>query len=267
MSRLRLLTAFSRNSLLVSSFVLLVSIVVLWPRLRPAVPSSDSEQHQHAFSARILSYDPLMIHLENFISKSEREHLLRLGQSSFEASKVTEWDGTNVISEDRTSSTAHLPNGDPIVERIISRASEFQGYTSRGDHEVLQLTRYRAGQKFEPHWDHDQIAPPEDESRQALTEAESRQRLTTIFAVLEASCEECGTRFPSLSVDWEQEDRRWCRFVDCEDKEGITVRAIPGNALFWKNFNSSNGGDERTLHAGLPPETGVKTGLNIWTLM
>ncbi|WQF75339.1 Putative prolyl 4-hydroxylase, alpha subunit [Colletotrichum destructivum] len=253
MSRLRLPTALSGNPLLVSSFVLLVSIF-LWPRLRPARFSL--EQDQHTFSARILSYDPLMIHLENFISKSEREHLLSLGQSSFQASSVTNWNGTNVISEDRTSSSAYLPDGDPIVERIISRASEFQGYTGRGDHEGLQLTRYHAGQKFEPHWDHDQNA----------TDDKSRQRLTTIFAVLEATCEDCGTRFPSLSVDWEQEDRRWCQFVDCNDKEGITVRAIPGNALFWKNLNSTNRGDARTLHAGLPPETGVKTGLNIWTL-
>lgn len=90
------------------------------------------------------------------------------------------------------------------------------------------------------------------------------QRVSTIFAVLEATCDDCGTRFPAISVDWSKEDKRWCQFIDCNDTSGITIRPIPGNALFWKNVNSTGGGDYRTLHAGLPGN-GTKTGLNIWT--
>ncbi|KAH8728903.1 hypothetical protein GQ44DRAFT_737119 [Phaeosphaeriaceae sp. PMI808] len=197
-----------------------------------------------------------MIHLEGFISESERLHLLRLGENRFNNSEVLVPNGTLIISDDRTSDTAFLPDDDLIVQRIISRASSFQGYSPLENHEGLQLTRYKAGQEFKPHWDHIQNAAiPEN----------TTQRITTIFAVLEASCDECGTRFPLISIDWSKEDQRWCQFVDCTDTEGITIKPIPGNALFWKNLNSTGGGDSRTLHAGLPPVTGTKTGLNIWT--
>jgi prolyl 4-hydroxylase len=163
---------------------------------------------------------------------------------------------SSAISNERTSSTAVLNSSDPVVQRIISRASSFQGYTSLEDHEPLQMTRYSAGQEFKPHWDHRQFEPvPENET----------QRITTFFAILEATCETCGTRFPDLRIDWSKEDTRWCQFVDCNDHEGVTIRPITGNALFWKNLDNAGAGDPRTLHAGLPPIAGVKTGLNIWT--
>jgi prolyl 4-hydroxylase len=158
-------------------------------------------------------------------------------------------------SEIRTSDTAFLPADDPVVQRIISRASTLQGYTPLENHEQLQLTRYKAGQQYKEHWDHLQDEP---------VPSNMSQRATTIFAILEASCEECGTRFPLLSVDWSKEDPRWCQYIDCNTNE-VTIRPIPGNALFWKNLNVTNNGEYRTLHAGLPPLKGTKVGLNIWT--
>ncbi|KAI2484617.1 prolyl 4-hydroxylase alpha [Pyrenophora tritici-repentis] len=197
-----------------------------------------------------------MIHLEGFISPSERAHLLSLGEGAYNRSQVYTGTKDDIISDYRTSDTAVLPNNDTIVQRIISRASSLQGFTPLENHEKLQLTRYKAGQQFKEHWDHFQ-----DED----IPANETQRVTTIFAILEASCEECGTRFPRISVDWSQEDQRWCRFIDCNDTTGITIKPIPGNALFWKNLNVTGDGDHRTLHAGLPPLNGTKTGLNIWT--
>ncbi|KAI0125830.1 hypothetical protein BJ170DRAFT_695817 [Xylariales sp. AK1849] len=98
-----------------------------------------------SYSVRILSYDALMIYVVDFIPKHERNYLLRLGGPLFERSEVMDPDGTGELSEYRTSSTAYLPDGDPIVERIIARAAEFQGYTRQEDNEGLQMTRYRAG--------------------------------------------------------------------------------------------------------------------------
>lgn len=164
-------------------------------------------------------------------------------------------DFSEAVSDYRTSDTAWLPLQDPIVQRIFARASRLQGYTPISNQEPLQLTRYKAGQQYKPHWDHFHDQPiPANES----------QRVTTIFAILDATCDECGTRFPYLSVDWSKEDSRWCQFVDCSQK-AMTIRPIPGNAVFWKNLNASNLGEYRTLHAGLPPLNGTKVGLNIWT--
>lgn len=164
-------------------------------------------------------------------------------------------DGHDALESTRTSSTAYLPDSDPIVQRIERRASEIQGYTPSHMHESLQLTRYRTGQLFNPHLD-----PLEE-----YCNATNTHRLTTIFAIVEATCEECGTQFPNLNINWTQEDRSWCKYVDCNNHEALTVRAVAGNAIFWKSFDNEGVLDRRTMHAGLPPEGGIKTGLNIWT--
>ncbi|KAH7069024.1 oxidoreductase-like protein [Paraphoma chrysanthemicola] len=216
-----------------------------------------SEASSPSITARIVSTDPLIIHIANFITDPEIKHLLRLGHGEFTDSMVIHENGSELVGHERTSFTAFLPSNDSVVERITARASEFQGYTSMKQHESLQLTRYRAGQQYKPHWDWFPVpeAPPSNYSN----------RLSTFFVILEANCTTCGTRFPDLGVDWTKEDVRWCSIVDCEGKGVITFRPIPGNAVFWKNLRGGGEGDGRTLHAGLPPETGVKTGWNIWT--
>ena len=189
----------------------------------------------------------MFIHINKLIYLSRKDDYTR--------SRINGINSTGVESDERTSDTAWLPRHDPIVERIISRASKRQGYTPLEYHEPLQLTRYKAGRRYTAHWERYRGEPvPANES----------QRMTTIFAILDASCDECGTKFPLLSVDWSKEDPQWCQFVDCSQKE-ITFRPIPGNAFFWKNLNASHQGDYRTLHAGLPPLNGTKIGLNIWT--
>ena len=45
----------------------------LWAAFQPAYVCEDPK-----YSVRILSYDPLMIYLENFITENERRHLLTL---------------------------------------------------------------------------------------------------------------------------------------------------------------------------------------------
>ncbi|EQB59523.1 hypothetical protein CGLO_00065 [Colletotrichum gloeosporioides Cg-14] len=193
------------------------------------------------------------MYVVGFIPKYERDYLLRLGAPLYERSSITGDNDTELISEVRTSTTAVLPDDDPVVQRIIARASELQGYTSLEKHEPLQLTRYSTGQQFRPH--HDITLEPDRPLR----------RLTTLFAILEATCNDCGTTFPELSVNWTAEDQRWCEFADCRNSSSLTIRAVPGNAVFWKNYNNSYDVDPKTLHAGLPPERGVKTGLNLWT--
>ena len=74
-----------------------------------------------------------------------------------------------VVSIDRTSSTAALNRSDPIVERIMPRASTFQGYISLQDHETLQMRRYSAGQEYKPHWDHNQYEPVPCNATQRVT--------------------------------------------------------------------------------------------------
>ena len=92
-----------------------------------------------------------------------------------------------------------------------------------------------------------------------------QNRGSTFFVTLEADCENCGTQFPRVSVDWRHKDPRWCEFVECEDSNALTVKAKPGSAVFWQNLDGEGFGNPKMLHAGLPVPEGSKIGMNIWT--
>lgn len=68
-----------------------------------------------------------------------------------------------------------------------------------------------------------------------------------------------------MRLDCNGNDSALNETIDCEDMDGITVRPIRGSATFWRNLHADGTGDSRTLHSGLPPEDGVKIGLNIWS--
>ncbi len=173
-------------------------------------------------------------------------------------SKITLDGGSDAFDEVRTSRSALLSRSDPISQRIMKRTADLQGSGSNIDFiEDLQLTAYTQGQRYYPHYDWF------DPSVGRLPGGFNR--VSTIFATLDASCDGCGTRFPRLQIDWNKKDATWCKFMDCNDTEALTVKPVPGAALFWRNLNSSGLGEERTLHEGLPLPYGSKTGLHIWT--
>lgn len=155
----------------------------------------------------------------------------------------------------RTSSTAFIPFEDRVSTCIQQRAAGFQGFLSQKKIEMLQVVQYEQHQEYRPHcdWFHS-------------TEFKA-QRISTIFGFIEGDCENCGTQFPELSVDWSKEDPQWCKFVECDNLSALTFKPVPGSAVFWKNIHKDGKGDERTLHAGLPVIKGRKLGLNIWTIV
>jgi prolyl 4-hydroxylase len=80
---------------------------------------------------------------------------------------------------------------------------------------------------------------------------------------LHAECTGGGTNFPRLPMP---KSKEWCRLLECDgDREGITFKPVKGSAVYWENFKSDGSGYEETWHAGLPVESGVKVGLNIWS--
>ena len=176
-------------------------------------------------------------------------------QDKFQSLKGVVSNGSKVLSPHRTSSTAFLPSTDSVARCVLARAAEYQGFADEDTMEDLQVTQYTLGQHYAPHFDWHR-------DPKAMNRTTNRQ--TTFFAILDASCTSCGTRFPRLTYDWSQEDPRWCRIMDCQDHEGLTVLPIPGSATFWVNLLPDNSGDEGTLHAGLPVHHGSKTALNIW---
>ncbi|KAF7882882.1 hypothetical protein EAF00_011371 [Botryotinia globosa] len=242
----------------ISSIVALLAAVfsVVSPSITVPGFLAGNSCSQPQYIVRTLSYDPLIQHIENFITPREAAHLVQIAQSKFRPSRAIEIDGRVVATYERTSSTAYLPSDDPIVQCIRSRASEFQGYVDLEMMESLQVTRYLEGQQYMNHYDW-AINP--------AARNQTTNRETTFFAVLDVECSNCGTRFPKISVDWRVEDQRWCSIVDCKATNELTVRGVAGSAVFWRNLHSNGTGDTRTLHAGLPALGGKKVGLNIWT--
>lgn len=156
-------------------------------------------------------------------------------------------------SPHRTSSTAMLPRYDHTVACILKRAAEIQGFIPVSRFELPQLTFYNKGQEIREHYDW-----------VANDDGVVRNREATIFAILDFDCDNCGTTFPVLEVDWSSENDRWCHFFDCQ-KTTLTTRPVLGSALFWRNVFPNGTGDPRNLHAGMPVPEGFKAGLNIWT--
>jgi prolyl 4-hydroxylase len=203
----------------------------------------------HNYTTEILSIDPLLIYITNFVTPREATALLAAGDPLFKSSQVTVA-GRDTETPDRTSYSATLPIT-ATTSCILSRARSFLGATLPvGDIGHPQLVRYTNGQKFNPHYDWYDIP-------QVLTASGQKfNRPASFFVFLEANCTGGETFFPKVSVPGVG---RWR-----EHEGGTAFKPVEGNALFWVNLMPSGRGDKRVLHAGLPVEEGRKTAMNIW---
>lgn len=243
---------------------LLVPLLSLLPSLFSKLPilytPIQSSQHPLLHQTRILTNTPLIIHISAFLTPAERHHILQVSRPLLRRSATIAPNGTFIgNSTVRTSSSAYLfHSNDSIIEGVRQRASEFQGYIPVSDIE-MQVTAYAAGQFYRPHVDWFGNKPffPGGE-------ASEHDRLSTIFAILSSNCSKCGTQFPLIGVDYE--DQRWCDVLDCGEKT-LTTRNVEGAALYWRNLDENGKGRKDTLHAGLPAGNGTKVGLNIWTMV
>jgi len=177
--------------------------------------------------------DPPITVIPSFLDDHEIEHVLGLCSGRWKHSRV----GTvnagfkkSSVHESRTSMSCTLRRGEtPIVKELERRVSELAGIDV-AFLENLAPVRYEPGQQYRPH--HDGSARP-----------------VTIFIYLNDLDEgaEGETFFPVLNI-----------------------KVIPrkGCAIMWPNpidiygGNSKDNEDSRLLHAGLPPLSGVKYGLN-----
>ncbi|TID21726.1 Prolyl 4-hydroxylase alpha subunit [Venturia nashicola] len=219
----------------------------------PTEEQYGQEQYDHVCpknnaTIKIFSSYPLILYIENFLSEAERDHLKLIAEPLYNRSKVATDERTDDI---RTSSSAMLPDEDPVADCIIRRAAEFQGYISPRRIEVLQLVRYKPGEKYEAHLDWDEGEDPAD------------IRTSTFFAYV--GCDGCSggsTKFYSLAR--KAMSREWCRVINCT-ASGVEFLPIPGAAIFWENVDEHGNGRADVLHSGMPLLEGVKYGLNIWT--
>ncbi|KAI6381068.1 hypothetical protein MCOR25_001366 [Pyricularia grisea] len=287
----------------------------------PIQKAADPIQHIDTPTPRhiIVSYQPLIIILEDFLSQGEATYIENLAQG-----------GRHNISHRGESTAPSSPRSlkfsisttDPVVERVITRATSLQGFLPK-ERLHTKVIRYAPAQREQPHYGRSHREMPRKAARRGeatnacmvagarpkhgdVSEARAHDRKrdhhrlshhlhhsrrknglnpgfgchsngisvekdrpeweTTISVVLKATCGGgCGTQFPKIHIDWSAEDPRWCDLVDCDEK-ALTIKAKPGNAIFWKNTNAVGGRDDATLHTSLSVPNGDKVELNIWAV-
>lgn len=236
----------------------------IWPRsTNTSTPFVCAPQ---AYTTHIVSTDPLVIYIHDFLSDPEISALLEAGDPLFKPSLTTKR-GRAAPDKSRTSKSAGLPRGDAAVECVVGRAEHFMGamfVPEKDEMGAPQLVRYGPGEKFDLHYDWFPRLQRGEEGRGGWN------RPASFFVTLEDGCEAGETYFPNVSAAVPQgevaaQGGEGGRFPWREHEGGgIAFQPVKGNALFWVNIRGDGTGDERTRHAGLPLEGGRKTAMNIW---
>jgi prolyl 4-hydroxylase len=261
-----------------------------WAALKTGEKNEGFVCEPHQYTTEIISVDPLVVYINNFVSPRESQLLIALGcvstpslmifalqvssifslsknkantiksSPSLAASEVY-LGGTKQSSNERTSKSAGLPPTHPLTTCILSRARSFMGslLSPSEDFGTPQIVQYQPGQKFDTH--HDWYPSPQ-RVRSGEMAGKWFNRVASFFVYLEgieSGVKGGGTWFPHVKG---KEDKygRWEKGQD----GGMTFLPKEGNAVFWVNLHSNGTGDGRVVHAGLGVEDGRKTAMNIW---
>ncbi|KAB8232747.1 oxidoreductase, 2OG-Fe(II) oxygenase family [Aspergillus alliaceus] len=203
------------------------------------------------YRVHLLRRDPLVIYIEDFLSDSEADHLVKLSQNSYTPSMIYDGTAEKIDPTTRLSDRALLPR-DTTVRCLENRAKAFQGWRPHLYIERMWAQRYNASGHYRHHYDW------------AGSSARGGDRASTFMVYLGDECKGGGTHFPRFK---RPADESWCQFVECGEgaEEGTTFRPIKGNAIFWENLRPDGTGYLETWHAAFPVTEGVKVGLNIWS--
>lgn len=213
----------------------------LHPRLPLPPPINVELPNHHIVTLTMVSSDPKIILLKNFLTPSECESLIQMGETHGFARSTVQGSRQNEVSSERTSHTINFKrNQNDLIKALEQRCTFFCPYESTNV-ENLQIVRYQPGQQYKHHYDF--FIPGAEGTTSALKRG--GQRHVTFFVYLnDMNANETGgqTDFPRLN---------------------LKVRPEKGMAVMWYNVKN-NKEDFRTFHAGLPPVHSTKYGLNIW---
>ena len=206
---------------------------------------SDNITSKKHFKIKILNKDPEVILVKNFMTPSECDYVINLGEPHIKKSEVCGRDGSKP-DKNRTSMTAHIgkmflddDKYDPILANIRRKAGLFSEKYEKNV-EPIQLVRYYPGQFFKSHYDY--LDRNVDIYKENIEK--NGQREFTFFVYLNDVPKGSGgtTHFPKLNKHF---------------------KAKKGEAIFWSNMVNGED-DSRMLHSGTELKKGVKYGLNIW---
>lgn len=197
-------------------------------------------QKQQTFTRRVVSHNPHVELLDDFLSFDECEHLKRRAEEHLQASTVVDNDsGESVAYEHRTSFGMFFQRSqDDIIHRIEQRISALLDVPLTNQ-EPFQVLRYGVGQEYRPHFDY--FDPGLKGSQVHL--ARGGQRLATVIMYLNTVEHGGDTSFPEL---------------------GMRVIPKQGRALLFYSLNLNGTPNPMTLHGGDPVIRGEKWIATCW---
>jgi prolyl 4-hydroxylase len=190
---------------------------------------------QETFDIEVLSWNPRIVLLHNFLNEKECAHLVSQAKPKLERSGVIneETGGTKTIDY-RTSLGMFFDHrgSDSIIQRIEEKISHLTMMPVQYG-ERIQVLRYGPGQEFKPH--HDYFDRESIGGKEALENG--GQRIATLIMYLNSVEKGGETIFPE-----------------------IDLKIIPkkGDAVLFYNCHPDGKEDTLTLHAGAPVVQGTK---------
>lgn len=189
--------------------------------------------------AHILSEDPWVVVVDDFLPQDERTALVRAAATRLQAPMLD----TGDIESDtqvRSGRVAWIHHDlSPAIRALADRISALVGIPLENA-ESFQVVRYGAGHEYRAHFDGYDMATRVGEAN----EARGGQRLATALLYLSAPAIGGATGFPTLDMD---------------------IPAMPGRLLvFWNVGEDRRRPHPGALHAGNPVEVGEKWIANLW---
>lgn len=199
------------------------------------VASSNVFRHEDRVIPILFALEaPRILLLQNLLDDSECDALVALARDRLQRSPVVNPEtGDENLIDARTSMGAMFQVGEhALIQRIEARIAAVTGLPA--DHgEGLQILNYKPGGEYQPHFDYFNPQRP-GEARQLRV---GGQRVATLVIYLNSPPAGGATAFPRL---------------------GLEVAPVKGNAVLFSYKLPDGSLDDRTLHAGLPVESGEK---------
>ncbi|KAK0101322.1 hypothetical protein ONS95_006498 [Cadophora gregata] len=230
------------------------SMPVVFEDSPSSISPSSFECTNHQYTTEILSLEPPMIYLNNFITLEESRYLIKLGTDHYNGFRVT---GEKDVKDGIAPPSADLPKTDPVVSCVGQRALKFLGFMGLEDYEPPWLVKYGTSQMLRIHHDPSPIEEP-------MVDENGRRfhRWATLFIYLENDCLGGETLFPNLPAVPPGANKT--KFATTRSGYGMAMRPLEGSGAFWVNFHPNGTRNGYVAHGGLPIVDGYKYALNIF---
>lgn len=189
-----------------------------------------------------ISDDPIVQVIDDFVTETERLHIVRLAQGNTKEALVSAV-GESKTSDGRTGSVCWVKHDQtPIVRGLVKRVSNLVGIPVKHA-ESLQVVHYAETQQYRPHFDGWDMNTEKGQQRTA----KGGQRLVTALCYLNEVEDGGGTIFPKLDVEVEAQPGRMVIFHNVKDPTLAEMTRHP-----------------KALHGGSPVWGGEKWACNLW---